>query len=168
MSQKALTDEEGSEGDVLCAPKLLEVILQNCRGRVDQCIPLFISLALSRSVVWHNTSYLVVQKAAFAEELIHSDCIHRWTHIFMFDLLQLGRTTYTGNHLHDHMTVRVCSTSESASVLMQIVHSKEQQSEGSIGDFGGQRHLLQLGPGTSGSVATRPLGEVSLYLVSGM
>ena len=49
MSQKALTDDEASEGDVLCAPKLLEVILQNCRGRVDQCVPLFINLALSRS-----------------------------------------------------------------------------------------------------------------------
>ena len=51
MSQKAMSDEDASEGDVLCAPKLLEVILQNCRGRVDECIPLFINLALTRSEV---------------------------------------------------------------------------------------------------------------------
>lgn len=48
MSQKALTDADTSEGDVICAPKLLEVILQNCRGRVDECVPHFISLALGR------------------------------------------------------------------------------------------------------------------------
>ena len=48
MAEKALTDSEASEGDVICAPRLLEVILQNCRGRVDQCVPHFISLALAR------------------------------------------------------------------------------------------------------------------------
>ena len=48
MSQKAMTDLDASEGDVICAPKLLEVILQNCRGRVDQLVPHFISLALGR------------------------------------------------------------------------------------------------------------------------
>lgn len=50
MSQKALTDTDASEGDVICAPKLLEVILQNCKGRVDECVPHFISLALGRQV----------------------------------------------------------------------------------------------------------------------
>ena len=34
MSQKALSDSDASEGDVICAPKLLEIILQNCRGQV--------------------------------------------------------------------------------------------------------------------------------------
>lgn len=48
ISQKALSDPEASEGDVICAPKLLEVILQNCRGRVDQCVGHFINLALNR------------------------------------------------------------------------------------------------------------------------
>jgi len=48
MSQKALSDSDASEGDVICAPKLLEIILQNCRGQVDQCVGPFISLALTR------------------------------------------------------------------------------------------------------------------------
>lgn len=48
MAEKALTDSDASEGDVICAPKLLEIILQNCRGRVDACVPHFINLALSR------------------------------------------------------------------------------------------------------------------------
>lgn len=48
MAEKALTDTETNDGDLLCAPKLLGIIMLNCRGRVDHCIPHFVGLALSR------------------------------------------------------------------------------------------------------------------------
>ena len=57
MAEKALTDEEASEGDVVSAPKLLEIILQNCRGRVDHCVGPFITLALARSVFFHRPAF---------------------------------------------------------------------------------------------------------------
>jgi hypothetical protein len=36
------------ENDVTCAAKLMEVILQNCRGRVDACVPAYLALVLHR------------------------------------------------------------------------------------------------------------------------
>ena len=48
MAEKALTDENLEEEDVCCAAKLLEIILQNCRGRVDECVPGYLALALRR------------------------------------------------------------------------------------------------------------------------
>ena len=36
MAEKALTDDNLEDSDVVCAAKLLEIVLQNCRGRVDQ------------------------------------------------------------------------------------------------------------------------------------
>ena len=42
MASKALQSEDLGEDEMQPAPKLLEVILQNCRGQVDQCLPLYI------------------------------------------------------------------------------------------------------------------------------
>lgn len=42
MASKALQSEELGEEEMQPAPKLLEVILQNCRGRVDECLPLYL------------------------------------------------------------------------------------------------------------------------------
>ena len=41
-----LNDEDAGN-----APHLLDVIMQNCRGRVDACIGNYIDLALTRSVL---------------------------------------------------------------------------------------------------------------------
>lgn len=41
MASKALQSDELGEDEMQPAPKLLEVILQNCRGRVDECLPLY-------------------------------------------------------------------------------------------------------------------------------
>lgn len=41
MASKAMQSEELGEDEMQPAPKLLEVILQNCRGRVDECLPLY-------------------------------------------------------------------------------------------------------------------------------
>lgn len=46
MARKALQSEDLGEDEVQPAPKLLEVILQNCRGRVDQYLPLYIQASL--------------------------------------------------------------------------------------------------------------------------
>ena len=42
MACKTLQSEELGEDEMQPAPKLLEVILQNCRGSVDNYLPLYI------------------------------------------------------------------------------------------------------------------------------
>lgn len=42
MACKTLQDEDLGEDEVQPAPKLLEVILQNCRGHVDDYLPHYI------------------------------------------------------------------------------------------------------------------------------
>ena len=44
MASKALQSEEVGEDEMQPAPKLLEVILQNCRGRVDHYLPLYMQV----------------------------------------------------------------------------------------------------------------------------
>ena len=46
--QKALLDKDASETDVDCAPRLLDVILQCCKGRVDTYLPSYIELCHQR------------------------------------------------------------------------------------------------------------------------
>ena len=48
LVEKALTDADLAESDVGSAPRLLEIIMQNCRGGVDACIGSYIALALNR------------------------------------------------------------------------------------------------------------------------
>ncbi|KAK9818968.1 hypothetical protein WJX74_009075 [Apatococcus lobatus] len=48
LRKKALRDPEANENDVGCAPKLLEVILQACRGRVDEYVEPYLQLVLGR------------------------------------------------------------------------------------------------------------------------
>ena len=48
MAEKALTDENLEEEDACCAAKLLEIVLQNCRGRVDGCLAGYLALVLRR------------------------------------------------------------------------------------------------------------------------
>ena len=48
LVQKALQDKEASESDIDCAPRLLDVILQCCKGQVDACIPSYIELCHQR------------------------------------------------------------------------------------------------------------------------
>lgn len=42
MACKTLQNEDLGEDEIQPAPKLLEVILQNCTGRVDDYLPLYI------------------------------------------------------------------------------------------------------------------------------
>ena len=48
MVEDAFQDFDMSEGDLLVAPRLLEIIMQRCRGRVDGCIPLYMRMTLQR------------------------------------------------------------------------------------------------------------------------
>ena len=48
MVRKALTDPEADEKEIECAPHLLNVILQHCKGRVDACIPTYVALLHDR------------------------------------------------------------------------------------------------------------------------
>ena len=46
--ETALTNADLNENDIGSAPRLMEIIIQNCRGRVDHCIAQYIALALNR------------------------------------------------------------------------------------------------------------------------
>ncbi|KAK9839718.1 hypothetical protein WJX81_008385 [Elliptochloris bilobata] len=48
MAEKALRNEDLAEAEAECAPKVLELVLQACRGRVDHCVGHYIALALDR------------------------------------------------------------------------------------------------------------------------
>lgn len=48
MAEAALRNGDLAEADVECAPKVLELVLQACRGRVDHCVGHYIALALDR------------------------------------------------------------------------------------------------------------------------
>ena len=45
---QVLMDETKSDRDVLPAPKLLNVVLQSCKGRVDHCLPRYFELVFAR------------------------------------------------------------------------------------------------------------------------
>jgi hypothetical protein len=47
MVQHALAGDF-RDSDVVPSCRLLEVVLQNCRGRVDQCVAPYVALALAR------------------------------------------------------------------------------------------------------------------------
>ena len=46
MARRALESEDLGEDEMQPAPKLLEVVLQYCRGRVDQYLPLYMQASL--------------------------------------------------------------------------------------------------------------------------
>ena len=48
MAEVALRNGDLAEAEVECAPKVLELVLQACRGRVDHCVGHYIALALDR------------------------------------------------------------------------------------------------------------------------
>ena len=48
LVQKALLDKDAAESDIDCAPRLLDVILQCCKGSVDACLPSYIQLCHQR------------------------------------------------------------------------------------------------------------------------
>ena len=48
MIEHVLADEDLDETDVQPAPKLMEIVLQNCRGRVDAVVAPYLTLALRR------------------------------------------------------------------------------------------------------------------------
>ena len=50
MAEAALRNADLAEAEVECAPKVLELVLQACRGRVDPCVGHYIALALDRRV----------------------------------------------------------------------------------------------------------------------
>lgn len=57
MCKAILTGDAGEDAECHAA-KLLEVILLQCKGRVDQCIPSFVELVLSRLTREVKTSEL--------------------------------------------------------------------------------------------------------------
>jgi importin-7 len=57
MCKSILTGDAGEDSECHAA-KLLEVILLQCKGRVDQCIPSFVELVLSRLAREVKTSEL--------------------------------------------------------------------------------------------------------------
>lgn len=58
MCKKVLTNNDVTEEAECNAAKLLEVIILQCRGRVDECIPTFVELVLGRLIREVKTSEL--------------------------------------------------------------------------------------------------------------
>ena len=54
--ETALTNADLNESDIGSAPRLLEIIMQNCRGRVDGCIGHYIALALNKCAACPGSS----------------------------------------------------------------------------------------------------------------
>ena len=48
MIEHVLADEDLDETDVQPAPKLMEIVLQNCRGHVDAVVAPYLTLVLRR------------------------------------------------------------------------------------------------------------------------
>ena len=48
VAPQMLMEESKSDRDVLPAPKLLNVVLQSCKGRVDHCLPRYFELVFAR------------------------------------------------------------------------------------------------------------------------
>lgn len=70
MARKALEADELGEDEMQPAPKLLEVILQNCRGKVDQYLPLYMQASLSHHYAcvcrpMHLLAYAIVEFASY-------------------------------------------------------------------------------------------------------
>ncbi len=59
MIEHVLADEDLDESDVQPAPKLMEIVLQNCRGRVDAVVAPYLTLAL-RSLHASRSPYMQV------------------------------------------------------------------------------------------------------------
>ena len=57
MCKGVLTGDSGEDAESHAA-KLLEVVLIQCKGQVDSCIPLFVELALERLTKEVKTSEL--------------------------------------------------------------------------------------------------------------
>ena len=53
MACKTLQSEDLGEDEIQPAPKLLEVILQNCRGRVDDYLPLYMQASIQHTYCCH-------------------------------------------------------------------------------------------------------------------
>lgn len=58
MSKKVLSSSDVTEESECNAAKLLEVMILQCRGRIDECIPTFVELALGRLIREVKTSEL--------------------------------------------------------------------------------------------------------------
>ena len=65
MIEHVLADEDLDEGDVQPAPKLMEIVLQNCRGRVDACVGPYLTLALRRLHA-SGSAFMQVRVSTFA------------------------------------------------------------------------------------------------------
>jgi hypothetical protein len=80
MVETALTNADLNETDISSAPRLLEIIMQNCRGRVDHCIGNYIALALNRCRESSTLTVLGLRVAAPAwrcNRLTHSFALQK-------------------------------------------------------------------------------------------
>ena len=66
MAEVALRNGDLAEAEVECAPKVLELVLQACRGRVDRCVGHYIALALDRSAYLYAMRRLWTHRGRFS------------------------------------------------------------------------------------------------------
>ena len=56
LCKKVLTPEEVMEEDMMTAPKLMECVLTNCKGRVDDLLPLYLQLSVQSLIEFQPES----------------------------------------------------------------------------------------------------------------
>lgn len=69
MACKTLENEDLGEDEIQPAPKLLEVILQNCRGRVDNYLPLYMQASTRHTC---NSDISNVMPPLYFDKVSHS------------------------------------------------------------------------------------------------
>ena len=61
-----------AEVDIAPAPKLMEVVLQNCKGRVDTCIALYIKLCVAKLALAERSTTKVLLLLVVANTLYYN------------------------------------------------------------------------------------------------
>ena len=83
MARRVLADAETSEGDLAPAPKLLEIILQNCRARVDHCVTPYLQVGGTVHRFWCWLLILWVSSGCIAAPDGWRTCVAPYTCVWL-------------------------------------------------------------------------------------
>ena len=77
MDKKVFADPNFEDGDIEPAPKLIEVVLQNCKGRVDEWVEPYLRISIDR-LGRTEKSYLkdLLVEVVFSQAHFLMECAH--------------------------------------------------------------------------------------------
>jgi len=100
LASLLLLNKEMPEAECIPAPKLLECVLQNCRGRVDDCVAPYLAVALER---------LAVAQMSYMQDLlvqVLANCLYYNAALTLGILASNGRTTQVLSHWFGMLSAR--------------------------------------------------------------